>query len=153
MASTTRVAKTAVVFDLDDTLIHSATFKVPKQTFHFLKKLKKRGVHLAVISANPRAKFFTHVAGLGKYIDAVVEETDVEETDVEGDEQKHQKHPLRLRQFLRALQQLSVDASKDTVFYADDGQMHLTTIAKTCTHVKTFWCESPLTLHKPVQII
>ena len=62
---------TAIIFDLDDTLIHSALKtrgKVPRQTFHALRQLKLEGVAIAVISANFSARFFVMCTGLSLYV-------------------------------------------------------------------------------------
>lgn len=128
----------AVVFDLDDTLL-AHTGKVPKQTFHLLKKLVKSDVKLAVISANPLARYFVRAAGLGRYVTVVVEEIDVQEG---------KSNPLRRRQFSKALELLRVDLQSSAVMYVDDGKRHLATIKKAFPRVRTYWCESPYVLHK-----
>lgn len=63
-----------VVFDLDDTLVRYTKkgAKVPRETWHLLRRLHENGVRLFVVSYNPMAAFLAAQLGLFRYIDKVV---------------------------------------------------------------------------------
>lgn len=63
-----------VVFDLDDTLVRYTKrgAKVPRETWHALRRLHENGAQLFVVSYNPMAPFLVAQLGLSKYIDITV---------------------------------------------------------------------------------
>ncbi|ATE82263.1 Hydrolase 3 incomplete domain containing protein [Pandoravirus salinus] len=67
-------ASLVVVFDLDDTLVRYTKrgAKVPRETWHALRRLHENGVQLYVVSYNPAAPFLVAQLGLSKYIDYIV---------------------------------------------------------------------------------
>lgn len=63
-----------VVFDLDDTLVRYTKkgARVPRETWHALRRLWEGGVSLFIVSYDPLASFLVGQLGLFKYIDKVV---------------------------------------------------------------------------------
>jgi len=120
----------AVVFDLDDTLICGDTGKVPKQTFHLLRKLQRAGIKMGIISANPMAVMFAQVHRLAKYIPFALSQGPKE---------------TRAHLFGRALDKLGVEP--DNVLYCDDGARNLASVAEQFPRITTLLCEDVQQLH------
>lgn len=75
MGKTREMDNGAIVFDLDDTLVHAnkkGCTMVPRQTWHTLRWIKSEGLSIIVISYNPIAALVVATTGLGRYVDGVV---------------------------------------------------------------------------------
>ncbi len=113
-----------VIFDLDDTLL-PCTGRVPRQTFHMLKFLKRQGCKIGIISYDSMARFLIERTGLGNYIDyAVYGNID------------------RFEMFQTCQSKLNF-SEKEKTFYADDRLDNLEKVASQFKgNLTTFHCKN-----------
>lgn len=117
-----------VVFDFDDTLVDSSTLKVPKQTYHMMKHLKKRNVDIRVVSYNRLLRYWIHLVELAKYVTTYAT--------AQIDREK-------LVQMI-----LPPELGEETWWYVDDREDHIETIRRFYPNAKTFHVKTPQTLFK-----